>query len=221
MENIVEVKSLALQRVNNFRSVRKRLTRSLPLVCFALFTTFGHAANPTFSPGGGTYSGPTQVTITCSGGASAFYTKDGSTPTIDSAHYKGPVTISSTATLKAICAVLSTAQYGIDDNSHESTNGTVGWKLADTAANDDPGGSGTPTSYVEAFDSTGNATLSLDGASLKLTQTSSQTVHQTNVLWPFIAGPLRHLHVLPYGHPGVSELQLQRSQRIGDRHLQL
>src|ERR1700746_4030344 len=74
---------------------------------------------------------------------------------------------------------------------------------------------GTPTSYVEAFDSTGNATPSLDGASLKLTQTSSQTVHQTNVLWPFIAGPLRHLHVLPYGHPGVSELQLQRSQRIG------
>jgi len=62
------------------------------------------AAAPVFSPGGGTYSTAQSVTITTStSGASIRYTTDGSTPSSSAGTvYSGPVSISSTKTLKAI-----------------------------------------------------------------------------------------------------------------------
>jgi hypothetical protein len=145
-------------------------------------------SRPVFSPAGGTFNGSTTVTITCPSG-SAFYTTDGSTPTIGSAIYQAPITISNTTTLQALCAVVGVAQYNIDDNTAEHMGTSPGWQPADTAGNGgNPGGSGVPTDYDQAYQNTGNATPSLDGASLLLTQSSSQTVNETNVLWPFLAG---------------------------------
>jgi hypothetical protein len=61
-------------------------------------------ADPTFSPGGGTYSSAQSVTITsATGGASIRYTTDGSTPSATvGTLYSGAITVSSNTTLKAI-----------------------------------------------------------------------------------------------------------------------
>ena len=65
-------------------------------------------AAPTFSPISATYSTAETVTISDSiSGATIHYTTDGTLPTISSPLYSGPITVSSTETLKAI-AITST-----------------------------------------------------------------------------------------------------------------
>lgn len=63
------------------------------------------AAMPVFTPNGGAFnvSGPLSVTITDSTpGAVIYYTTDGSAPTTSSAKYAGAISLTSTATIKAI-----------------------------------------------------------------------------------------------------------------------
>jgi glucosylceramidase len=62
------------------------------------------ALTPTFFPAAGTYN-PTQITLTDkTAGSTIYYTTDGSTPTVSSTPYAGPVTVSATTTVKAIAA---------------------------------------------------------------------------------------------------------------------
>ncbi len=79
-------------------------------------------AAPTFSPGGGTYTSAQSVTIsTTTSGASIRYTTDGSTPSETTGTlYSGPVTISATATLKAIAY-----ESGMSDSSITSATYTI------------------------------------------------------------------------------------------------
>ncbi len=59
-------------------------------------------ANAAISPGGGTFSSPQSVSLTtATAGAEIRYTLDGTDPTSSSALYSGPITISTTTTLKA------------------------------------------------------------------------------------------------------------------------
>jgi len=60
------------------------------------------AAKPTFSPSYGTFTTPQSVTVTGTAGAPIYYTTDGSNPTTASSLYTGPITVSSTTTIKAI-----------------------------------------------------------------------------------------------------------------------
>jgi hypothetical protein len=63
------------------------------------------ASTPTFSPAAGTYTGSQSVTISDSTpGKTIYYTTDGTTPTSSSSVYSGPITVSSTQTLKALAA---------------------------------------------------------------------------------------------------------------------
>jgi GH18 family chitinase len=101
-------------------------------------------AAPSFSPGGGSYTAAQSVTITtATSGASIRYTLDGSTPTSTSGTlYSGPVTIASTATLKAIAyasgltnSPITSATYTIGAASGAtitSANGFVNQALATT-----------------------------------------------------------------------------------------
>ena len=69
-------------------------------------TVSGEAAAvsmPLFSVSAGTFYAPVEVEITCSTeGASIYYTLDGTTPDATKTLYEAPVTISETATLKAV-----------------------------------------------------------------------------------------------------------------------
>jgi hypothetical protein len=70
----------------------------------ASYTITGTVAAPTFTPGAGTYAMPMSVVIaTTTTGATIRYTTDGSTPSATTGTiYTGPVTVSSTTTIKAI-----------------------------------------------------------------------------------------------------------------------
>ncbi len=60
-------------------------------------------AAPMFTPAGGTYYGPTDVTIaTSTSGSEIYYTLDGTTPTAASTLYAAPINITATTTVKAI-----------------------------------------------------------------------------------------------------------------------
>jgi N-acetylneuraminic acid mutarotase len=60
-------------------------------------------ATPFFAPPAGSYTGPQSVEIAdATPGATIYYTADGTTPTANSRVYSGPITISTTETLKAI-----------------------------------------------------------------------------------------------------------------------
>lgn len=82
-------------------------------------------STPTFSPAGGSYSSAQSVIITCAtSGATIRYTTDGSTPTSSSPVYSGPITVSSTTTLKAyatasgmIDSAVASATYTISSSA--------------------------------------------------------------------------------------------------------
>ena len=79
------------------------------------------AAAPTFSPVGGTYTEAQSVTITSTTeGADIYYTLDGSAPTTSSTEYTGPITISETATLKAIAT-----KTGMNNSAVNSADYTI------------------------------------------------------------------------------------------------
>jgi len=60
-------------------------------------------AKPAFSPKAGTYGGPQTVTLSDAlAGATIYYTTNGASPTTSSPVYTGPITVSQTATVRAI-----------------------------------------------------------------------------------------------------------------------
>ena len=67
------------------------------------YTVLSKTATPVFKPAAGTYSSAQTVTISdASVGSTIYYTTDGTTPTLSSTTYTGPISISATSTLKAI-----------------------------------------------------------------------------------------------------------------------
>lgn len=83
------------------------LVRPITVTCYGdTFTITGDTQTvsaPAFSPAGGTYSSAQTVTIsTTTTGATIRYTTDGSAPTTASTLYTGPISVSSTKTIKAI-----------------------------------------------------------------------------------------------------------------------
>ena len=120
------------------------------------------AAAPTFTPAGGTYTEPQQVTISSTAeGASIYYTTDGTAPTTSSALYTGAITVSSSQTIKAIAV-----KSGMTDSAVASATYTIG--------GGNPGGSA-----VGHF--TASATLS--GSTLTVTLVPDSSGDTCTNLW--------------------------------------
>jgi hypothetical protein len=86
-------------------------------------------STPTFSPAAGTYTSAQSVTISdATPDATMYYTTNGTTPTTSSTAYTGPITVSSTETLKAIAvatgddsSAVASAAYNITPPARVST----------------------------------------------------------------------------------------------------
>jgi uncharacterized repeat protein (TIGR03803 family) len=67
------------------------------------YTVISKPATPTFKPAAGTYAAAQTVTINdATAGSTIYYTTDGTTPSLSSTPYTGPVAVAASATLKAI-----------------------------------------------------------------------------------------------------------------------
>ena len=94
-------------------------------------------ATPLISPAGGTFSGPTDVTISCATpGATIYYSIDGSSPTASSILYTGPFHLAAnfkiTPTVKAVAYVdgmvdsaVASAAFTVDCNKVWHLSGTA------------------------------------------------------------------------------------------------
>jgi hypothetical protein len=102
--------------------------RSSSAAASAAFTiNITPAAPPTFNPGAGTYDSAQVVTIsTTTPGAAIYYTTDGSTPTMNSALYSSPITVSSTETLEAISVAPTTPIGQVNSSVTSYTQSAVG-----------------------------------------------------------------------------------------------
>lgn len=102
----------------------KALLSILTLVVFGGFAASG-SAQVTISPASGTYSGTQSVSISCnpSSGTTIWYTTNGYPASTAATKYTGPIQVSSTTTIHAICATTSAA----DEEVNVQDSGS-GWK---------------------------------------------------------------------------------------------
>ncbi len=126
------------------------------------------AATPTFSPGGGTYTGSVTVTISdATSGATIYYTTDGSTPTTSSAVYTGALTFTQTTTLKAMAAA-----NGMTNSAVASATYTIQQQSFTLSVNKTDLGSGTVTSSPAGINCGSNCSASyVSGTTVTLTAT--------------------------------------------------
>lgn len=104
---------------------------SLGTVAQRLFTipiVFTPAATPTFSPPAGSYASAQTVSISsATGGATIFYTTDGSTPTTASTVYSGPIAVNASQTVKAIATASGFIQSAVGSAVYTITPLTALW----------------------------------------------------------------------------------------------
>jgi hypothetical protein len=140
---------------------------SITVSNFAVSGAPPQVAAPTFSPGGGTYSSAQTVTISsATSGASIRYTTDGSTPTSTTGTlYSGPVSVSSTTTLKAIAF-----ESGMTDSTVSSATYTINSSTTITVATGFFNQAITPQTgqFTAQFDA--SASLSPINATISLSQ---------------------------------------------------
>jgi C1A family cysteine protease len=114
--------SLTISKTTTIKAVATSTGHSVSGVATAKYTiNLPIAVAPTFKPGSGIYGAWQLVTIaSSSANTTIYYTANGSTPTISSTKYTGPLPVSGSVTLKAIAAgttygasVISIATYTI------------------------------------------------------------------------------------------------------------
>jgi len=135
------------------------------------------AATPTFSPAAGTYTSAQTVTISDStSGATIYYTTNGSTPTTGSTVYTGPISVSTSETVKAIATASGYTQSAVGSAAYtiSSGGGVVATPTFSPAA-----GTYSSAQTVTISDATSGATIyyTTDGS----TPTTSSTVYSSPI----------------------------------------
>ncbi len=137
----------------------------VPVLALVLFgcPSIEQVATPVFDPGGGTYSAPQNVTITCdTTDATIYYTTNGADPTAAAGteYDGGSIVVASTATLKAFAT-----RSGMTDSGIATATYTLPVRVA-TPTFDPDGGD---------YDETQNVTISCATAGATIYYTSSGT----------------------------------------------
>ena len=113
------------------------------------------AATPVITPATGTYAGAQTVTITdATAGATIYYTKDGTTPTVNSTPYTGSSSVSATTTVKAIAS-----GGGFASSAVAASVITINLPVAATPVIAPATGSYTGTQTVTITDATAGTTI--------------------------------------------------------------
>ena len=106
-------------RGNNTGGVTTSSSIPGELDVYGLLNQATQAAIPTFSPAGGTYSSGQSVTISdATGGATIYYTTNGTTPTTTSTVYTSPVSISATETIEAMAIASGLSQSAVASSTY-------------------------------------------------------------------------------------------------------
>jgi Chitobiase/beta-hexosaminidase C-terminal domain len=129
-------------------------------VAVATYTiTLPAAATPSFTPPSGTYFSAQSVTISSgTPGATIYYTTNGATPTVSSLVYSGPITVSTSETIKAIAVVGGYANSEVGSASY--TIGQSPTQLLAPTFNP-PGGTYGSAQIVTISDSTAGTTTTI------------------------------------------------------------
>jgi hypothetical protein len=114
---------------------------------------------PTITPNGATFTDSVSITIqTSTSGAAIYYTTDGSTPTQSSTMYSAPITLASSAMLKAkafksgyTASTVASASFSLSQATISQTSGTV-YYVAKSGSNSN-------TCTQARFSSTAKATI--------------------------------------------------------------
>ncbi len=148
------------------------------------------AATPTFTPDGGTHTDSVVVTIgSATSGASIRYTLDGSTPTATAGTlYTGPITITSSATLRAVAYGTGYTTSAVKSSSYT---------ILQTAV------APTFTPPAGFYTATTNVTLAMSspGASIRYTIDGSNPTATTGTLYtsPIAVSTSRTIKAIAYG----------------------
>jgi hypothetical protein len=94
--------AIPLSAQTTVRAIAVGANGTSPITTGAYSFNFPAAAQPTFSPYPGTYTGTQTVTfLDTTPGVTIYYTTNGSTPTTASSQYSGPIAVSTNSTIKA------------------------------------------------------------------------------------------------------------------------
>jgi hypothetical protein len=122
---------------------------------------------PVLNPAGGSFPLSVQVTITDSVATAAiYYTTDGSTPTLSSTRYTGPITVTKTTTIKAIAQAAGFQTSGV-------TSGTYTIQVAPPTFSPPGGTYGAPQSVTLTATSGATIYYTTDGS----TPTTASTLY--------------------------------------------
>lgn len=187
--------------------------------------SFSGVAVPVFNPAPGTYTSVQTVAITgATQGAVIYYTTDGSAPTTSSSVYSGPISLSHSATLKAIAvakgasSVVAIATYSINVTiplvtptitvQTSSSNITSAQALTVTVGVSGGGGQPTPTGSITLSSGTYSAQQALSGGSASFTIPAGTLVAGSNTLSAAYSGDLAYNTVSGSATITVSQIVL-------------
>lgn len=149
-------------------------------VSSASFTINGAVATPTFSVAAGAY-GPAQTVAlsTAIAGATIYYTTNGVDPTTSSSVYSATLTVSATATIKAMAVVSGYSNSAIASATY-TINGSVGKPVATP-----PGGmfNNDVTVTVTTLPAQASIVYSMDSTTIDTPYSAALNISATTTLW--------------------------------------